>query len=184
MRAFLGLEPEPATKLAIESWRSKVLPPVKQAVPAANYHVTLAFLGHITDAQQDKLEQQILLIDAIPQFKVQLDIMVYWAKPKALCLACTQTDKAHIQLVSNLLRAAHLAEIPIQKSDYQAHLTILRKCSENPPAPLIAPDFTWRAEAFHLYESISTNKGVSYVIKKSWPLIPRILPSDNGSIRE
>jgi 2'-5' RNA ligase len=174
MRAFVGLEPDATTKLAIENWRNKVLPPFNQLVPAANYHITLAFLGHINLDQQDRLEQHMQLIDNITEFKVHLDILGYWPKPKALWLGCSQPAKLHLDLVKILSSAAHSANIVMQKRDYQAHLTLVRKCTHNPPAPLLAPDFTWLAEAFHLYESVSTANGVSYVIKKTWRLPPAI----------
>lgn len=176
MRAFIGLEPDATTKLAIEDWRNRVLPPFNQVVPAANYHITLAFLGQINLEQQDRLEQHIQLIDGITEFQVHLNILGYWPKPKALWLGCSQPEKFHLELVKTLTSAAHSANIVMQKRDYQAHLTLVRKYSSNPPAPLIAPDFTWRASAFHLYESISTAHGVSYAIKKTWQLPPAINP--------
>lgn len=174
MRAFVGLEPDATTKLAIENWRNKVLPPFNQLVPAANYHITLAFLGQINLDQQDRLEQHMQLIDNITEFKVHLDILGYWPKPKALWLGCSQPAKLHLDLVKILSCAAHSANIVMQKRDYQAHLTLVRKCTHNPPAPLLAPDFAWRAGAFHLYESVSTANRVSYVIKKTWRLPPAI----------
>jgi 2'-5' RNA ligase len=103
-----------------------------------------------------------------------LDILGYWPKPKALWLGCSQPEKLHLYLVKTLTSVARSANIVMQKRDYQAHLTLLRKCSSNPPAPLLAPDFTWRACAFHLYESVSTANGVSYVIKKTWRLPPAL----------
>jgi 2'-5' RNA ligase len=35
---------------------------------------------------------------------------------------------------------------------------------------LMPPHFTWRNTEFHLYESVSGKKGVSYHIKHTWPL--------------
>ncbi|MDP5130198.1 MAG: RNA 2',3'-cyclic phosphodiesterase [Paraglaciecola sp.] len=174
MRAFLGLEPDVSTKLAIDNWRTTSLPPYPTAVPAANFHVTLAFLGNINLEQQDKLQQQIAVMEDISEFSVNLDIAGYWAKPKAFWIGCSNHASAHLQLVKKLTTAAHSADIATQKNAYQAHVTLIRKCTENPPAPLVTPNFTWRSQAFHLYESLSTAKGVVYAIRQSWPLMPEL----------
>jgi 2'-5' RNA ligase len=55
MRAFLGLSPDVKTKLAIELWRNKAFPCFYAPVPAANFHITLAFLGQISPKQLDAL---------------------------------------------------------------------------------------------------------------------------------
>jgi RNA 2',3'-cyclic 3'-phosphodiesterase len=174
MRAFLGIEPDAKTKLAIETWRDKVFPPFKQVVPAANYHLTLAFLGQISVEQQAALEQHLQSMDQLPQFKVELDLLGYWPKPKALWIGCSNPAESHLELVNNLIQVAHLTKIAMLKRAYQAHLTLVRKCHDNPPHPLFPPDFTWQANAFHLYESISRPQGVIYVIKKTWYLAPII----------
>lgn len=174
MRAFIGLEPDVTTKLAIENWRKKALPHIDQVVPAANYHITLAFLGQISLEQQDKLEQQIETMKDMTPFTVRLDMLGYWAKPKALWLGCSEHSDPHLQLAKQLTRFAHHAGIVMLKRDYQAHLTLIRKCNDNPPAPLIAPNFSWRVNAFHLYESISSPHGIIYPIKKTWTLRPNI----------
>ncbi|WP_340679997.1 RNA 2',3'-cyclic phosphodiesterase [Paraglaciecola sp.] len=174
MRAFLGLEPSPQTKLAIQAWRNKALPEFEDTVPATNYHVTLAFLGQLSARQQDSLQQGIDDMADPVQFKVALNTVGYWPKPKALWLGCQQTATAHLNLANQLTHLAQNANISMLKRDYQAHLTLVRKCTENPPAPLLEPDFSWRAEDFHLYESLSTPKGVTYVIRNSWKLVPDI----------
>ena len=66
MRYFIGLDLSPANKLALDSWREKSLPelprvkmplktkaPVRQPrpVPAANFHITLCFLGSVSPRQ-------------------------------------------------------------------------------------------------------------------------------------
>ncbi|MDU0352906.1 RNA 2',3'-cyclic phosphodiesterase [Paraglaciecola aquimarina] len=174
MRAFLGLSPDASTKLAIEAWRNKALPCFSSPVPAANFHVTLAFLGQVNTKQLDKLTSQIdATINSRAQpkaFPVNLDFMGYWAKPKACWLGSEHTHSSHQQLVSQLQRIAKSSGLIISKQEYIAHLTLARKCAIEPPAPLIPPQFGWQAKAFHLFESVSSAHGVSYHIRQSWPL--------------
>ncbi len=170
MRAFLGLSPDSNTKLAIEAWREKALPGFNHPVPAANFHVTLCFLGELNDKQYEVMAQGIEQISDIKAFSVHLNTLGYWPKPKAFWLGCDAPEPSHLNLVKRLTSIARQSKISIPKQAYKAHLTLARKCVENPPAALIAPDFLWQAKAFHLFESVSTRQGVRYQIRESWPL--------------
>lgn len=173
MRAFFGLSPDPTTKLAIEAWRNKAFPNFDSPVAAANFHVTLAFLGQVLPKHLDHMFGLIDTMPAIKEFSVTLDHLGYWSKPKALWLGCEQTQPAHIILAKQLNKIAKTAGLTMPKDEYIAHLTLARKCKANPPAPLIAPHFTWQASHFHLFESVSGPHGVSYIIRQSWPLQKR-----------
>lgn len=170
MRAFFGLSPDSSTKLAIQAWRNKALPDFDYPVVPANFHITLAFLGQILPKHVDQMQTSIDAMPAIKEFNVTLDHIGYWAKPKALWLGCEQTQAAHLSLAKQLTKIAKSAGLSMRKEDYIAHLTLARKCKVNPPAPLIAPKFTWRASHFHLFESVSGPRGVTYIIRQSWPL--------------
>ncbi|WP_158972295.1 RNA 2',3'-cyclic phosphodiesterase [Paraglaciecola sp. L3A3] len=170
MRAFLGLSLDGKTKLAIEAWRNKALPNFNTPVPAVNFHVTLAFLGQVTAKNLDALTSQIATMPEVSEFSVSLNHMGYWAKPKACWLGCDNTHQAHLQLASQLNKIAKTSGLIIPKQDYVPHLTLARKCTLNPPAPLIEPDFSWQAKEFHLFESVSSPHGVAYHIRLSWPL--------------
>jgi len=173
MRAFFGLSPDAKTKLAIEEWRNKAFPQFDAAVPASNFHVTLAFLGQVLPKQLDALGEAVKQVSDSHTFDVTLNRVGYWSKPKALWLGCEQTQDVHLQLSKRLHQIANSAGLQLPKQDYVAHLTVARKCIINPPAPLIEPRFNWHNAEFHLYESVSGKKGVSYHIRQSWPLAKR-----------
>jgi 2'-5' RNA ligase len=170
MRAFFGLAPDVKTKLAIEVWRNKAFLHFGAPVPAANFHVTLAFLGQISHKQLDALCDGVNQMAEIHTFDVSLNQVGYWSKPKALWLGCKDTQNAHLELAKTLSQISNSIGLQLPKQDYIAHLTLARKCSVNPPAALIEPIFTWRNAEFHLYESVSGRKGVSYHIRQTWPL--------------
>jgi 2'-5' RNA ligase len=170
MRAFFGLSPDVKTKLAIEVWRNKAFHHFDAPAPAANFHVTLAFLGQVIPKQLDVLCESVNQITDIHTFDVSLNHVGYWSKPKALWLGCKDTHNEHLQLAKNLSQIANSIGLQIPKQDYIAHLTLARKCSVNPTAPLIEPAFTWRNAEFHLFESVLGKKGVSYHIRHSWLL--------------
>jgi 2'-5' RNA ligase len=170
MRAFFGLSPNVKTKLAIEAWRNNACSHFYATVPAANFHVTLTFLGQVSPKQLDALCEGVDQITEIQTFDVSLNQVGYWSKPKALWLGCKETQDEHLKLVKNLSQIANSIGLPIPKQDYVAHLTLARKCTVNPPAPLIEPEFTWRNAEFHLYESVSGNTRVHYQIRHTWQL--------------
>ena len=52
---------------------------------------------------------------------------------------------------------------------FRAHVTLLRKVGRA-PRPVEFEPFDWRAEAFHLVESVPEEGGVRYEVTASFPL--------------
>ena len=174
MRLFFALEPSGQDKLAIDHWRNKALPGFDNPVPAANLHMTLAFLGQTTSSQLDALVQEVDNLILPPAFTALLNQLGYWPKPKALWLGCEQTAPSHSELANGLNKAGLSAGLSLAKRDYLPHLTLVRKCRKNPPAPFIEPSFVMDFSEFHLFESLSTTRGVKYQRRCSWALPPRM----------
>ncbi|WP_438865234.1 RNA 2',3'-cyclic phosphodiesterase [Neptunicella sp.] len=170
MRCFLGLEPDSQTKLAIEDWRERNFASLQGPVPMTNFHLTLLFLGQLEQHQINQLYQNIQQLQDLPGFTVTLNQIGYWPKPKALWLGAEQTPAQLDLLVDTLTRIVHQCHIDLQKRPYIPHLTLFRKCSQNPPAALIEPAFTCHFDQFHLFESVSSRHGVSYQRRASWSL--------------
>jgi 2'-5' RNA ligase len=172
MGVFFAIDPPARTKLAIDAWRAKALPDFDKQVRASNFHITLEFLGNISPKQLDSLTQGVDQLTNAKSFSVQLDQVGYWPKPKVLWLGSQHCQPAHLLLVDSLRKISHGAGIELQKRDYIAHLSLVRKCQENPPALLIDPLFIWKTDEFHLFESVSGPKGVIYQRKQTWSLQP------------
>ncbi|MBU3020756.1 RNA 2',3'-cyclic phosphodiesterase [Aestuariibacter sp. A3R04] len=184
MRSFIGLDLSIAEKLSLERWRENALPDIPSkskrgiasgayAIPAANFHITLAFLGNITPRQHNAL---IPALDAIsaPPFALTLDSTGYWHGPKIIFAAPSSPNQAIAQLAGEVKKAARRATIPIDNKAYQPHVTLVRKASSFTPPPLFMPSITVKANAFHLFESRSTPSGVQYPIRASWTLNPNL----------
>ncbi|WP_166423442.1 RNA 2',3'-cyclic phosphodiesterase [Paraglaciecola sp. 20A4] len=172
MRVFFALTPPPPTKLAIEAWREKAFPHFISPVKASNFHITLAFLGQISEPQLDTLSQYLDSQLNIKSFSLTLDYLGYWSKPKALWIGNTHVPKPQLDLVELLYKAAQNSGISVQKRDYISHLTLARKCHENPPAPLLEPSFTFKNSEVTLYQSVSTDHGVMYRPLAEWTFVP------------
>lgn len=168
MRYFLGLDPDGKTKLAMQAWREKALPNFERPVPVANFHVTSVFLGQVDEKQLDLLCSMIDDLDQ-PGFSLCFDHLGYWSKPKILYLGCREVPMEATQLANKLIHIAKKAHLQIQERHYIPHVTLVRKCPEHAPAPLIQPHFECQFEALHLFESVSGKHGVHYPIRHTWP---------------
>jgi 2'-5' RNA ligase len=169
MRTFFALEPGPETALAIESWRSLSWPALQRPIPAANFHLTLAFLGDISESQLETLAQRSGELKA-GGFELTLDCLGYWNKPQILWLGPSNTPQALQYLATSLGKAAVSSGVKVGKRDYQPHLSLARRVSPEPAAALTQPRFSCHFDSFALYESIRGRDGVRYRAMASWPL--------------
>ncbi|WP_218353331.1 RNA 2',3'-cyclic phosphodiesterase [Alteromonas lipotrueiana] len=206
MRCFVGLDLSVRNKLALDDWRRKALPDLTPlasgrdergqrepgsykkvaktggkksavAVPAANFHLTLAFLGNVEARQHETL---INALDDIQQTPVSLslDSTGWWAGPKILHCAPSNVPDNLIELVRQVKKAARAAGIQTEQRPYQPHVTIARKATDNMPPPLFTPQIECHFTQFHLFESFSSSGSVAYPIRKSWRL------TENLTVRE
>ena len=176
MRCFFALEPSPASRFAIEQWRQKYLPPLDAAVPAGNYHITLAFLGEASHSQVDDMVSFLNNQPLPAPFALNLNHVGYFARPKVFWLGIDDYCPAHQQLVALSQKAAGIARINVPRDGYTPHLTLARKCKQPPAPPLVEPNIRCLFDQFHLFESVSTPVGVRYQKRFSWQLPPEINP--------
>lgn len=167
-RLFFALECEAPQRRAIARWRNELGSPLGRAVPSANFHLTLLFLGAVPSAQ---LPAICAAASAVPvpgkSLSVQLDRLEAWRAARALVLTPTQTPAALRQLVYDLQQAMlpmGFAEAP---REYRAHLTLARNYHGPVPEAQVAADFYLRARHFTLFES---RKGRYWPLAQ-WPLM-------------
>ena len=206
MRSFIGLDLAPVEKMALDDWRQQALPEISKrpdtsantpkarkmrgkqraagispalpyAVPAANYHMTLCFLGHINPRQHEAVCQALDDIVCEP-FDVHLNATGVWNGPKILFAAPDSPPSTLFDLERYTRKAARQAAINVEGREYKPHVTLIRKATATTPVPLLAPDVVMHVNAFHLFESVSTPSGVTYPVRHSWPL------RENLSVRE
>ncbi|GAC16015.1 RNA 2',3'-cyclic phosphodiesterase [Aliiglaciecola lipolytica] len=175
MRYFLGFDLDPQTKIAIDDWRNKALPRFEQNVPAKNFHITSVFLGQVTEQQLDQLCSKIENTEFRP-FELHFDNMGYWSKPKILWLGADHVPDPMLHISKRLTEFAQQVGLNIPVREYFPHITLVRKAQNNPPAPILTPDFKIHLDQLHLFESVSGRTGVQYPIRQSWPLIRSIRP--------
>ena len=173
---LLALQQQWLTALADQKAKA---PSRAVAVAPENLHMTLLFLGNLTQAQCDSL---ILATTAarlgaqLSPFSVTLcrsglfpSAKVAWLGPATTPAPLTQLEQQLRALVSEL-------GLAVEPRPYRPHITLLRKASSPvnqdlatalapPPAPLTLP-----VNEFALYESRSTPDGVRYLPLASWQI--------------
>jgi|GEM_PF-532962 len=170
---------------------------IGRSVNKQNFHMTLAFLGVVSDEMQAHLE---LALDSFnlskesqwPAFDVTLDTLTLWRKPQVLCLSGKLDDLSLQLTVDRCRHAAKEAGLFCGKTNksntndeftFTPHITLFRKAKQIPENHLpqtgllqtqlikhsLIP-MTLSPQQMHLYESLSTSKGVEYRILRSWTL--------------
>ena len=170
MRAFFALQPSSSECLAIEHWRNQMLPPLDRPVPAANFHITLAFLGNLTNSQFEGLLNAVNQAPTMPVISVYFDELGYWPKPGILWIGTSDLSNNIHSLASNLKTTSRRAGLQLENRAYQPHLTLARRCHIPPPASAAPPDLTFDFQTFCLFESVKRRSGIHYETIAEWSL--------------
>jgi 2'-5' RNA ligase len=121
-------------------------------VPAANLHLTLAFLGDVA-VDRSGVAKRVAAGIRGTAFELALDRLgsfrragVGWAGP-------TRIPPSLAGLQSALDGALRAAGFDLEERAFAAHLTLARKLARPLPAMAIEPGVAWRVERFVLVES-------------------------------
>ncbi|MEN8214835.1 MAG: RNA 2',3'-cyclic phosphodiesterase [Pseudomonadota bacterium] len=168
-RLFFALWPDDKVRQAINQQSQSITQGINgKIMPEENWHITLAFLGHV-DMPTKQCMQQIAATVQASRFNLSLDQLGYWPKPRILWLGATQTPDALRDLVSNLTRGLQGCGYCPDARPFQVHLTLMRKATGvktlPPPAPV-----AWSVEDFCLVRSITDYRGARYQVIARWAL--------------
>jgi 2'-5' RNA ligase len=173
MRLFFALEPPTELAIKISDWRDQHLRQIGRPVPAANFHITLAFLGELGEQQLERLCQEtdeLLQRREFSGASLVLNQLGYWHKPGICWLGPENWPSSLTKLARGLEERGTALGCKRKRSQYQAHLTLSRGCQTPPPAPATVPEFLWDYQRFCLMESHQGRQGVSYQPIAEWTL--------------
>ncbi|MEG3135210.1 RNA 2',3'-cyclic phosphodiesterase [Rouxiella sp. T17] len=177
-RLFFALALPPALQKRVIRWRAESFDPdAGRPIAAANLHLTLAFLGEISDFKAGVLGDIAGRIQS-PSFSLLLDDLGHWPRPGVVWLGTRRAPNALLQLAS-LLRS-HAARNGCHPSTlpFHPHVSLLRGATRPVALPAATPQWTLDASEFGLYESRYHQGRTRYQRLQSWPLVA---PSSSSS---
>ena len=128
---------------------------------AANWHVTLAFIGQCPASQVPNLLARAAGIPVEP-FRLRFDRVEYWARPRIACMIPStvpgELQALHDALTSLLVDLGHEPE----QHSYRPHVTLVRSARAFTTERLAQP-LTLEFESFELVESIIDRGDVRYL---------------------
>ena len=169
MRVFFALPLPAKSRDALDRWRRQNLLAEGRQVPAANFHVTLCFLGNL---EEPRLSAVVDAADRISadRFDLVLNTPGYFPRPRVYWVGPQVVPKPLAALAETLSHTARRLGIAVDRRPYRPHLTLLRKCREPASPPLKPPDIRLDCDRFCLMASHSGTDGVHYAALRSWDL--------------
>ncbi len=166
-RVFFALWPDAAAREALGALAREAARRLDgRAVPAANLHVTLVFVGEVDDGRIAALREAAGLA-AGSAFRLSLDRLGGFRRAGVAWAGCAQVPAALAALQALLEARVRQAGFGIEERAFHPHLTLARKVREAPPPGPMAP-VEWQARAFALVESV---RGAgAYRTLAEWPL--------------
>ena len=171
-RQFFALELPAPLQQQLVQWRADHFSEDDgKPVEAASLHLTLAFLGDVSNETSQKLQQLASRI-AQPGFALDLDDAGHWPRPGVVWLGCQRAPRGLLQLAS-LLRAQAARHGCAQSAQpFHPHITLLRHATQKVALP--ARGFHWRHDVSHfaLFSSTFSQGRTRYRRLARWPLLP------------
>ncbi|MBI1422954.1 MAG: RNA 2',3'-cyclic phosphodiesterase [Gammaproteobacteria bacterium] len=169
-RLFFALWPAPEVAQTI--WRSaaSLVPKgVGRRLPPQHIHLTLAFLGTISEQQEQCVCRAAAGVRG-EGFTLQFDTAGHFPRPQVVWLGVNQLPLAlqtlQTQLVSELTRQCGYEPEP---RPFVPHLTLWRKV-RRVELPATMPPIAWPVSRFVLARSRTLPTGAEYSIVQEWPL--------------
>lgn len=170
MRLFFALWPEPATQ---QHWHRELAPYLAplggRRLPAANLHLTLAFLGEV---RGDRMNELLRLGDDLATASVTLrfDRIEYWKKPGLACLRPAAVPPALARLHGQLATGLAMVGLPLEQRGFKPHVTLARDVPVAMASLPVWPVLEWQAPALALVRSRLTPEGSEYGVLQEWGL--------------
>ena len=133
-----------------------------------NMHVTLHFVGSVTNEMKDCMHTAAQTISSEP-FECHLDRFGSFRKARILWMGCQNVSVELRQLHHKLGVALANCSYQTEKRIFSPHVTLKRKCV-SPLANQVGFTIPWLVNEFVLVESLIDKQGVNYQVIEKYPL--------------
>jgi len=167
-RIFFALWPDNDTRSSLCTITQQFKDEKFRLVKKSNLHITLEFLGEVSEDVLQQLVEKSNCIQAEP-FEIELTRIGWWRKPGVLWIGTHHSPEQLIHLVESIKQIVEQQGLETDKRSYEPHVTIARKVKQL-QLPKQTFDIRWQVNSFALVVSESTNSGVEYHVIHEWPL--------------
>jgi 2'-5' RNA ligase len=168
-RIFFALWPDDSLRQEIHRQVFPVFDhPQGRKVPKQNWHITLAFLGNVSDEMFDCVRSQADQVKG-DSFELELDTIGHWSRPKVVWFGCHNKPAAVDVLFANLNLQLQTCGYSPDYKILQPHMTLMRKVTRK-PKPFKFQPVRWQCNEFVLVESTVDDKGSTYKVINTWKL--------------
>jgi 2'-5' RNA ligase len=162
-RLFFALWPSDELRQQIEhETRKAARHSGGRVIPAANLHITLAFLG---STPESKLPDAIACAreTAVGPFELTLGNLQWWERQQLLCLESTAGVEALQDLVGRLQSSLRTKGFAIEGRPFRPHVTLAREVlREHEFKPI--KQLCWQVRGIELVESRTLPAGSEYTV--------------------
>ena len=178
LRLFFALWPAlPEQQALAQASAAGVAASGGRPIPAANLHVTLAFLGNVAAARLPQLRAAVQPLagveaTAAAALQLQFQTLEHWARPQILCATAavgTAGGARAAVLAESIRQATQAAGFLPDLKPFHAHVTVARKVARAAAAQPLAC-VQWNCAAFALVASVTGAAGSVYSVIDSYPL--------------
>lgn len=168
-RLFFALWPSGQARRSIVETFSQLPQPIKgRFVPPHNLHVTLHYVGSVTDEVKDCMHVAAQTIN-FNAFECHLDQFVFFPKAKIFWMGYQDTPVELMQLRNKLAAAIENCGYQREKRVFSPHVTLMRKYT-NPVTAQVDFSIPWTVDNFVLVESYIDQHGANYQVIEKYPL--------------
>jgi 2'-5' RNA ligase len=168
VRLFFALWPDDKTRQQINDVIDAVPYKVGRRVTPENIHITISFLGSVSDEVTEYLPDQAKFIRA-NSFALSLDSLGWWKKPQIIWLAPSFVPDELANLVIQVNKVANGCGIKLENRPYKPHMTLIRK-AKHEISKNVFQTINWNVDSFVLAQSVTHPEGVSYTVRNTWRL--------------
>jgi RNA 2',3'-cyclic 3'-phosphodiesterase len=171
MRLFFAAFPDDETRRLIASAATALaLADGACLVPCENYHITLAFVGEVSNSQAASLRTIGPL--EVPAFTVRFDTYEHWLRSAVVVLTASACPPALRELQCKLRGELARHEFASDPRPFDPHITIARKVVQAPVQQAMS-GFLWTVAAFQLVRSVRSTIGSTYTVLDHWALLDK-----------
>jgi 2'-5' RNA ligase len=174
-RLFFALWPDAVQRERLaETLHAAVRGSGGRPVPAAQLHVTLAFLGSVPVPHVTRLTGiagAAAHAAGLPgrPIELSLDRLEHWRRPQVLCALPARPPAALGALAAGLVESLRKGGFAPDLKPFRPHVTVARKVAR-PSEPAALPPVRWRFDAFALIESLTLESGPVYSVVEAYSL--------------